>query len=838
MQQFEKASAVYGSSRIFKRARLTLATWVFVGVLCAPSARADNVDTAVDVIAGGLTVSGVSIGENEKTLVKGLVRCVGGNKSVLACARDELIKKLPAEAQPFAQCVADGKDPQSCAAATAIDKLPPETRALASCIAGGDNVLECGKNAAADAAMQSALQTIDKLKADARSELGSLAPGPIRNIINIAEGIAEEDWGKVAFWGGVEIYKAAVKVVLRVLLSDVFAPAIAPIVDAVVQQRVDLAVDMIDALKKKDAAKATALALEFYFTMNIVPPCALAEEVLGSDFAEITCGNLGKVYRGLANFGGDVVGFAANTGDDVLDFLGLSDREENCKPLDHVYSTRYLQCAHRGAFVPVDSPEFERSVIGMVNHYCHQAYASCDSDSRDRRVNYCEPLNTRFREDARRAQNGLRQAAEFYMRTLPGFVASKGSRACQRDFEAVELKEFLGLCENALKKQTPIGGDPTREDCSFQAQQFSAPSAHMEFCRRALQQTDMSGMKNQACQIAFNEWTRQPKTELDPYRGAPDLGGLFTDKQPIPVPTPDFRGDGSGGQSFNPWRQPAGVQALPGISGGRDGSGSPVPETPCVAGMVLTAKGCGCQEGMRWNGQSCSLPLALQYPLGPTGGTNGVQDNPCGGGMIPTANGRCGCPETMRWDGRSCVFSTAAVPPAYPVKPAEPCPPGAVGTPPFCRVLATPSVGGKGHGTDAPCPPQKRLLRGKCRRIVRKNPPRYVPPRDLAPRYETGNASPRLVFPRDEGSRQVFQIPGGAFLRPRRPGPSMRGDYISPPRVRTPSARSAPASQGQVFTNRPATPVPSSPASQGQLFTNRPASRPPAVSEPFRGVVN
>jgi len=837
---------------------LIFATLAFAGVLSAANVRADNVDTAVDVIAEGLTVAGVSIGESEKTLVKSLVRCVGGKKSVLACARDELINKLPPEAQPFARCLAQRQDLPSCAATTAIDALPSETCVLASCIARGENVAECGKNAAADAAMQSALQTIDKLKADARSELGALNPGPIRNIINIAEGIAEEDWGKVAFYGGVEIYKAAVKAVLRVLLSEVFAPAIGPIVDAIVEHRVDLAVNMIDALKKKDAPKATALALEFYFTMNLVPPCALAEAVLGSDFAEITCGTLGKVYSGLANFGGDVVGFAVNAGDDVLDVLGLSKDEDKCKPTSHFYAQNYLKCAHRSAYLSPGTQEFE-DLVGLVNHHCFHHYRQCNSD-RDAQQRFCNPLNSRFREEAEQLRAGLKKAADFYMGALPEFFASKGGRGCQQDFDTIEMREFLGMCENALKKQAPLGADPSRVDCAFQAQQFSAPSAHMEFCRRALQQTDMSGMKNRACQIAFEEWTQQPKTVFDPKRGAPNLGGLFQEKPRIPVPAHAGLGDNQGAQTFNPWRQPAGVGALPGLSGGRDGSGSPIPQTPCAAGMVLTAKGCGCEEGKRWNGQSCAAPLALQYPLGPTGGTNGVQDNPCGGGMIPAASGGCGCAGTMRWDGGSCVFGTAAAPPAATggtsqVKPTEPCPAGTVGTPPFCRVLAKPSVGVKSTGTDEPilCPPRTRLLRGKCRRIAVKTPPRYVPPRDAAPRYETRDASPRLAVPRDASPRQVFQMPGGTFFRPRQPGPSARGDLIPSPRVRSPAAPSAPASQGPAFinrpatpppayqgpafSNRPATPPPSSPASQGPMFTNRPAARPPA-SEPFRGVVN
>src|SRR5215813_1584408 len=77
---------------------------------------ADEVDTAVEAFAVGGAAVGVSIGPTEKELVKSAVRCVVvARRPVGTCARDELIRRLPQDAQPLAGCLIGGRPLPQCA---------------------------------------------------------------------------------------------------------------------------------------------------------------------------------------------------------------------------------------------------------------------------------------------------------------------------------------------------------------------------------------------------------------------------------------------------------------------------------------------------------------------------------------------------------------------------------------------------------------------------------------------------------------------------------------------------------------------------------------------------
>jgi hypothetical protein len=87
--------------------------------------------------------------------VKSLVRCAvnaadgAESKKLLECARDELIRKLPQQAQPLARCLVGGGSIPQCARTTilsqALKDAPPEARSFADCLLGSGDVPQCAQ---------------------------------------------------------------------------------------------------------------------------------------------------------------------------------------------------------------------------------------------------------------------------------------------------------------------------------------------------------------------------------------------------------------------------------------------------------------------------------------------------------------------------------------------------------------------------------------------------------------------------------------------------------------------------------------------------------------------
>lgn len=330
----------------------TLRGIAMAGALVMLPAFADEVDDAVDAVAMAGSIAGVSVGENEKTVIKGLVRCAISDKaipdSVLDCAREAIVRTLPAEARPLARCMIRGSTLQRCAEQEALRRVPPKSQAIMTCLANGSPAQQCGADeilrrlppqardmasciaqrkdfgqcadrAGNDIAQKQAFGMLAKLKADGRSGIGEESSGAIRNIIGVVKGLREDDWASVLRYGGPEVYKAAAKIVLNVLLPG-FGPVIDSVTEAVVQSRVDLVEGLVKAAKSGDQRKITELSVEFFLVMNVIPPCAL---VPPGAFKEATCGNIGKAVKVLAETGGDVADFAVNRVVDALDLVGI-----------------------------------------------------------------------------------------------------------------------------------------------------------------------------------------------------------------------------------------------------------------------------------------------------------------------------------------------------------------------------------------------------------------------------------------------------------------------------------------------------------------------------------
>jgi hypothetical protein len=499
-----------------------------VALAAVPAFAADEVDFAVDAVAAAGSIAGVTVGGTEKALVKGLVRCAVRNTDWAACGRTEAIRHLPPEAQPFAHCLATGMTAERCGSEEMLRRLPGQARDMASCLAQRPDVGRCVERAGQNTLQRQALQVIDKLKADGRSSLGEESSGAIRNIVGVAKGIREDDWGSVLRHGGPEVYKAAVKIVLNILLPGL-GPVIDRVTEAVVQSRVDLVEGLTKAIRARDQQKITELSLEFYLAMNVIAPCSI---VPPGDFKLATCGNIGKAVRILAETGGELTDFAVHRVEDALDLVGIDTGRpfvSACGTSANFYASRYMRCLHKGTFRAVAQEEIE-SVVASLNNRCRRHYGgpphNCHQQSSLTPI--CQPLNQRFRADVLNLSRGLESAARSYTRSLRVFVQSKGRRACDADFDRTELRQFVDQCESSLKTQIPLFGDPTTNDpdCQWAPRQFSAPSAHRLACENELQRVPPPALRDLKGRVCRQSQPARPVTPSGPIaRFEPDRTG-------------------------------------------------------------------------------------------------------------------------------------------------------------------------------------------------------------------------------------------------------------------------------------------------------------------------
>jgi hypothetical protein len=336
--------------------------------------------------------------------------------------------------------------------------LPPQTRGLVSCLSQREDLGQCHALAGGDAALRQALGTVDRLKADGRSSLGQESSGAIRNIIGVSKGIRDDDWASVLRYGGPEVYKAAVKIVLNVLFPGL-GPLIDRVTEEVVQSRVDLVEGLIKAAKARDQQKIAQLTIEFYLVMNIIPSCAI---VPPGDFKNATCGSIGEVVQALAKSGGELTDFAVNRLEDVLNLVGIDTGRpffSECGTSSNYYASRYLRCLHRGVYRAQGWEDVE-GVVASHNNRCRRHYGGppkeCHVQSSLGPI--CEPLNSQFRSNVRDVSAGLTSAARAYVGSMRSFVQSKGVRACAADFDRIELRQFTDQCESSLRKRIPLLG--------------------------------------------------------------------------------------------------------------------------------------------------------------------------------------------------------------------------------------------------------------------------------------------------------------------------------------------------------------------------------------------
>ena len=127
------------------------------------------------------------------------------------------------------------------------------------------------------------LDTLSKMMGSTKLVDPGKAPSSLANLLVVAKGVRDGNWGDVFEYGGAELYKAAGKIVLDVVIPIPGLSALAgPILDTMVQDRLDLVDGLLKEAQKCskldpsrcDAAKMGELLGEFYMLMQIEIPCS------------------------------------------------------------------------------------------------------------------------------------------------------------------------------------------------------------------------------------------------------------------------------------------------------------------------------------------------------------------------------------------------------------------------------------------------------------------------------------------------------------------------------------------------------------------------------------
>ena len=762
-----------------RRLMLVCVLACLAAILSPVTAFADEVDIAVDAFAVGGRAVGVSIGNTETALVKSVVRCatnVAQPRALLECAREELVKRLPQDAQPLVRCLTNGEAMEQCAMRPAIAKLPPQVRGLAECIAKREDIASCGQRFGTDqlrqaerAALNQAFATFEKLKIDAAAK-NPLADtsGSIQNVIKVAEGIRDDNWAQVLLYGGPEVYKVAGKILLRVFLGPK-ASMLDPAVDALVQHRVDLFTNIVKAAKAQDDRRLGELTVEAYVYLNLplVQACAL---VPAGDLKELSCGNLGRLVQTLAEAGGTVTEALVDAVKDPLSVPGdlkdlisrtITGKDKNCGPAERVYAANFPVCYHRAAYLKIADP----GAFGEFNRWlnqtgCRDPFLRCHISSTVTRI--CSPFQSTFNRHVDEIARALTQASDIYTRSFIPYMEANGF-ACDRDRYQIGIDRFVGECESALNKQVPLEGDGTWETCRHQSGQqlWARNTAAKAACSKAVARVALSppNVSNQISSAAstyassfrwyaemYKERVCNPNeynAELSKFIGLCEES-LRSSSSVCGSPTElrDACTRAMGEIDPSPRQVVAEVCA-------QQSTQRPPRVVRCFEGMVRTVDGlCACPPGKVIRHGRCVIEPASAPAPGIVAPPPPSAPSPrrCTGDLVLTAQGGCACPTgTVQQRGNRCI--RVASPP--PTPGPTPCTGDLIRTP---------------RG-DCACPPET-VQRGN--RCVREAAPRpQAPPR----------CRNNLVY---NAGRNLCECPPNLLLQGDRcvPAPRCRGNLI------------------------------------------------------------
>lgn len=236
-----------------------------------------------------------------------------------------------------------GAKVEQCAGTFAAQQLPPGAPQMAGEIAaaclGAPDFYKCVeekgiKNGAdlaaskltpeAKKALQEAMATLDKLRPDAPVTIDASGRdakfATLKNIMMVAEGIEEGEWGKVVEGAGPELIKIAANFILSYFFTPAVASVLGPVVGALVHNDVNAAKLLLDRIANGDPVGMAEVAFTHAASQIIAAPCSLLPD---GKVTDSVCGSLSDAVKFIAEAGSDVAKALLGAGKSVLEFLGV-----------------------------------------------------------------------------------------------------------------------------------------------------------------------------------------------------------------------------------------------------------------------------------------------------------------------------------------------------------------------------------------------------------------------------------------------------------------------------------------------------------------------------------
>jgi hypothetical protein len=501
---------------------------IFLCCICKSLARADDTDDAVDkgfeaMQSIGGAIAGVQLSERDVEFAKPLVKCVLHGREVLDCARDIVISLLPPEIErevrPVMGCLiaaaaSSSDNVAACNATEVLERMPADLAKLVICLSRRENISSCASEVAAGSLPAEILEVIRKLDADGRDPLSEVRNARIRRIVRLCGGIRDNEWEVVVHEGGVEVGKAAAKIVFKAVIAPLNIVLVIPnelvdqIIDSMIEIRVQAFEHLLEAVQTGRPEKIVEAIIVYELTSRAFPICdLLAESPI--DIYELTCGNFSKIVQFAAGGASDLVG------EIIRESLGIVDDVfgDNCTPPDQYFSENYQKCLHRGAYLALlDQSRFDQFTgtqegFGGLDEKCHIHYDGCTTSSNF--PAYCDGQRDQFRQLSANLAKAIQDSANEYVRSIDEFAKQQSaSIVCNSDpfskkFELESLPEFAKQCEKQLSIHFKLPTDAMDEGCGGTPRmgRMSLPftTVYAAACQRAID----SAIKPRTSEIAL-----------------------------------------------------------------------------------------------------------------------------------------------------------------------------------------------------------------------------------------------------------------------------------------------------------------------------------------------
>jgi len=649
---------------------------VVMGALAsATTARAQEVDyvsVAIDALQAGGAAVGVFITEDEKRFLKPLVQCLadkGADVTVRDCGKQMITGQLPPEAEYFASCVVDKADVPGCALDAAIDKLPDKAEQPARCLLGGArietcagdallnelppkeqealrclertrNAPACGINYARSAAEDNFANAWGKVHGDV-GQIGAKAEGPIKNLVDVAVGIRDDDWVKVATSGGAAATKVAGRIVLKIFLGGVGDILFGPAVDAAVDNRIGMVSGIMRAVKLKDPGAVAEVLVASNLGYAVFVTCSVMRSdvpITGTIIAKGVCDALG----GIIMLASDVAGSLVNKIADLIHFDAIAKEIESvlhdvrlsamiltgeksgrCKPVKEAYKEIYAKCYSKQAFLNLTNAPNSKTFPDALERSCRDHYLECSFANDQVLDKTCGSLTEQYLIDTAILTASIAPEGE------AGVNAKVPNRRCTK-FDDAERTGLEIECRKHLEAVFPPTGSIDTASCGpSQTPTFGgqAYGLYEPVCREAVNKVEASRLENCKESLKVTKCT----------------GGRI----------PGFGGVGCMCPEYLLWDDKAEqcVSKLAAALG-----------DPCQGGMVQdpTTRKCKCPDRQLWDGTRCKLDKSIVVLGGGGPALPGV-GGPCSGGMRIGSNGKCECPPATYWSGDRCKASSPSI---------------------------------------------------------------------------------------------------------------------------------------------------------------------------------